>query len=90
MVQKWVRPKKRRQCGADALFKDPHRSLCITQNAYLTAIALIKRHARPMLVLGGGGYNGTASAKLWASITAKLSGVRLIDDVPLSNEKWPK
>lgn len=76
------------QCGADALFNDPHKSLCISQMGYLTVIDHIKRFNRPMLILGGGGYNEPASAKLWTKISAKLSAVRLLEDIPDDDENF--
>ena len=78
------------QCGADALFNDPHKSTSLSQSAYLSLIEHVKRFARPMLILGGGGYNETASAKLWANVTAKLCGLRLVDDIPDTDDYFER
>jgi len=56
------------QCGADSLFNDPHKTLCISQDAYFNVLARIKRFGKPTLVLGGGGYNEVATAKLWPRV----------------------
>ena len=60
------------QCGADSLFNDPHKTLCISQTAYFNVLARIKRFGKPTLVLGGGGYNEVATAKLWPRVNIIL------------------
>jgi len=78
------------QCGADSLFNDPHKTLCISQDAYFNVLARIKRFGKPTLVLGGGGYNEVATAKLWTNLTAKLCGFRLLEDIPDSDDYFDR
>merc|ERR1712106_1203510 len=68
--------------GADSLYNDDHRALKVKQPGYLELMAYIQSLNRRMLVLGGGGYNDPATAKLWTLITAQPCQLTLPDDIP--------
>ena len=68
--------------GADCLYNDDHRALKVTQPGYLNLMRFIQSLNRRMLILGGGGYNEPATAKLWTLITAQACGLELPDDIP--------
>ena len=70
------------QCGADALYNDPHKLLCLSQNAYLNALSYIQSFGKKQIILGGGGYNELETAKLWTRVTAQLAGETIEDDIP--------
>eukprot|EP00127_Corallochytrium_limacisporum_P003211 Clim_evm60s147 gene=Clim_evmTU60s147 len=70
------------QCGADGLAMDPHKIFNLTEEAHVSVLNLLKSWNIPMLVLGGGGYNETATAKLWCHLTAQCLGEKPPDEVP--------
>jgi len=76
------------QAGGDALFNDPHKSLRITQQGYLDIIQYLISTSCPLLILGGGGYNVAATAKLWTRITAMCSYIKIPDELPDEDEYY--
>lgn len=42
----------------------------------------VQRQAIPMMVLGGGGYNLSNTARYWAYLTSLLCGTEIDEDVP--------
>lgn len=70
------------QCGADSLTEDPLSRLCLSNRAYLEAVAAILPLAPRVLVLGGGGYNPWSVGRLWTAIWGLLSGQELPDRLP--------
>jgi hypothetical protein len=58
----------------------------ITQQGYLDIIQYLISTSCPLLVLGGGGYNVPATAKLWTRITALCSYVKISDELPDEDE----
>lgn len=72
------------QCGADSLTEDPLSRLCLSNRAYLEAIAALIPLSPRTLVLGGGGYNPWSVGRLWTAIWGQLSGRELPDHLPPS------
>lgn len=70
------------QCGADSLTEDPLSRLCLSNRAYLEAVAAILPLSPRVLVLGGGGYNPWSVGRLWTAIWGLLSGQELPDRLP--------
>jgi len=67
------------QFGADAHFSDPLVGLRLTTDTYVHLIQRFHRMAHllcdgRLLFLGGGGYNPLTVARVWAILTAMLSG----------------
>ncbi len=74
------------QCGADALAEDPMARLALSNNAHREAIAAVRRRAPRLLVLGGGGYNPYAVARLWAGVWGELNGFAIPARLPAAAE----
>lgn len=70
------------QCGADSLTEDPLSRLCLSNRAYLEAIAALCPIAPRLIVLGGGGYNPWSVGRLWTAVWGLLSGQPLPDRLP--------
>lgn len=71
-------------CGCDGLASDPLGGWCLTPKA-LADVALLCAAgcpARPLLVLGGGGYEVANTARAWAVVTAALAGALGGDSSP--------
>ena len=65
------------QCGADALEEDPQSRLSLSNNALFDVCRRLMELGRPLVVLGGGGYNPWTVARAWAGVWGVLS-----DQVP--------
>lgn len=70
------------QCGADSLHEDPLSRLCLSNRAYLEAVAALLPLAPRALVLGGGGYNPWSVGRLWTAIWGLVAGRELPDRLP--------
>ncbi|CAK1541609.1 unnamed protein product [Leptosia nina] len=77
------------QCGADALSCDPNGGAGLTIKGYCASIQKVLDKRKPTVLLGGGGYNHTNTAKLWTAITALVVDVNLDQDIP-EHDHWPK
>ncbi|CAH0713770.1 unnamed protein product, partial [Brenthis ino] len=77
------------QCGADALARDPHGGAGLTLDGYQSCIRSVINKSKPTLLLGGGGYNISNTAKLWASLTALVTDIKLDNNIP-EHHFWPK
>ncbi|MGC8469871.1 MAG: acetoin utilization protein AcuC [Acetobacteraceae bacterium] len=74
------------QCGADGLAEDPMARLALSNNAHIEAIAAVRTRAPRLLVLGGGGYNPYAVARLWARIWGEINGFSVPARLPAAAE----
>ncbi|KAK9809184.1 hypothetical protein WJX72_010987 [[Myrmecia] bisecta] len=71
------------QCGADGLAHDPlGNAFSLSPRSYAACAAEAASWGMPLLVLGGGGYNSTATACCWTAMTAAFLGQDLEDDIP--------
>jgi acetoin utilization protein AcuC len=70
------------QCGADSVTEDPLSRLCLSNRAYLEALAALRPLAPRLLVLGGGGYNPWTVGRLWTAVWGLLSGQEMPDRLP--------
>jgi acetoin utilization protein AcuC len=72
------------QVGADAHVGDPLTHLQLTSQGWIELLKRLLAVAgdKPLIALGGGGYDLKAAARLWALVQATLAGVELPDDVP--------
>lgn len=63
------------QCGADGLYKDDHREWNLTAKGLAECIySVMEKSGKPVLVLGGGGYNHLETAKCWTYLTKLIAG----------------
>jgi acetoin utilization protein AcuC len=64
------------EIGMDGLAVDPLAHLNLTNNCYADIIADIVELGKPVLAVGGGGYNADATVRGWALAWSVLSGGR--------------
>jgi acetoin utilization protein AcuC len=83
------------EVGADTLANDPLAHLSLTNNVHADIVQMLLAYDKPMLVVGGGGYNVDNTVRawslLWASLTAQLGGVDEtagMGGVMLENPDW--
>jgi acetoin utilization protein AcuC len=62
------------ELGADALAGDPLAHLELTNNVYADILGRVLAFDRPILLLGGGGYNVDNTVRAWALAWSVLSG----------------
>jgi acetoin utilization protein AcuC len=84
------------QCGADAVEEDPLSRLSLSNNSHWAVVAALAPLSPRYLVLGGGGYNPWAVARLWAGVWAMLAGETIPERLPaearevLAALSWPR
>lgn len=77
------------QVGADAHWQDPLAHLLLTSRGWLSLVQQVIALDKPLIALGGGGYNQKTVARLWTLLQAALAGVDLPDETPQSYAaKW--
>ncbi|CAM9796799.1 unnamed protein product [Ectocarpus sp. 4 AP-2014] len=64
-------------CGADTLSADPLGPFNLTSAGVRSCLELVMALELPLLLLGGGGYCPTDTARLWTSLTAAAVGAAL-------------
>lgn len=69
------------QLGADSLISDPLTHLRLTNNAYIHAVRSLARLGRPILALGGGGYDLYRTARCWTLAWAILNDLEPKDEL---------
>jgi acetoin utilization protein AcuC len=72
------------QVGADAHWEDPLAHLALTSQGWLSLAEKVIARDKPLIALGGGGYNQKTVARLWTLLQAALAGVSLPDTTPSS------
>jgi len=72
------------QLGADAHYLDPLARVCLTAQGWLEAVKDVKALGKPIVAVGGGGYNQTTVPRMWALAFGELFGVELPDATPES------
>ncbi len=76
------------QMGTDTHEFDPLAHLMLTAQGWLEAIKDVQALGKPIVAVGGGGYNMTTVPRMWTLAVATLAGVSLPDEVPHSyNER---
>lgn len=77
------------QVGADAHFQDPLAHLCLTTQGWLSLAQSVLALGKPLVALGGGGYNVRTVARLWTLLYGVLSGQTFAEDVPAAYaQEW--
>ena len=67
------------QVGADAHFADPLTHLGMTSRGWLSLAQSVISLGKPVIALGGGGYNLETVARLWTLLYGALSGQMFSD-----------
>ncbi|KAF6039461.1 HDAC8 [Bugula neritina] len=70
------------QCGADGLAYDEMDSFNLSSDAYVHCVESVLALNLPTLLLGGGGYNFTNTARVWTLLTACALRLSLPNDIP--------
>lgn len=70
------------QVGADAHFSDPLAHLSLTSRGWLGLAQTVIGLGKPVIALGGGGYNPKTVPRLWALLYGVLSGQAFPEEVP--------
>lgn len=70
------------QLGADGHFDDPLTHLSLTTQGWLKAVRTILDFGKPVIALGGGGYDLSAVTRMWTLAYAAMLQVDLPDKVP--------
>ena len=70
------------QMGVDPHYLDPLAQVCLTAQGWLEAVKDVKGLGKPIVAVGGGGYNQTTVPRMWASATAALFDLDLSDETP--------
>jgi len=82
------------ELGMDCLAGDPLTHLALTNLAYADVLQQVMRFDRPLLAVGGGGYNPDNTARAWALLWMIMSGRDHPRDagmggVTLESTEWP-
>jgi len=83
------------EIGADALAGDPLANLNLTNNTYADVIERLLKFDKPILAVGGGGYDVENTVRAWALCWASLCGDDTMEHetlglggVMLENTEW--
>ena len=80
------------QLGADALAGDPLAHLHLTNNVYADVINHLLSFQKPILMVGGGGYNIDNTVRAWALAWSVLCGTDMdnpaVGGVMLGSTDW--
>ncbi|KAJ1646073.1 Histone deacetylase 8 [Coemansia asiatica] len=76
------------QCGCDGLAGDPHKIFNLTPDAFVQCLKLAIAWNRPLMLLGGGGYNHADSARCWTRITAAACGADISADQDIPDHRF--
>lgn len=82
MVEKYKPEAIVLQCGADVLAGDPLGGANLTTLDMGECLKHVKGFDVPMMVLGGGGYNLSNTARYWAYLTSIICGQEIDEDIP--------
>lgn len=70
------------QLGVDSHFQDPLAHLELTSRGFDELVKTIISFEKPLVALGGGGYNINTVARLWTLAYARLLEVEISDAIP--------
>jgi acetoin utilization deacetylase AcuC-like enzyme len=76
------------QCGVDAHYSDPLGSLNVTAREWFEAVQKARDIGKPMLVLGGGGYDHRNPARMWPAAVLSLCDMKY-DNKWLDDDQGP-
>lgn len=70
------------QCGADGLVGDRIGTFNLTTASYEHCVTTLAKLNVPLILLGGGGYHPTNTARLWTKLTGIVLGRVLSEEIP--------
>ncbi len=70
------------QLGVDSHFQDPLAHLALTSRGFNALVERIIGLGRPLVALGGGGYNLSAVPRLWALAYGLMTGREIAEQIP--------
>ncbi|XP_057303377.1 histone deacetylase 8-like [Hydractinia symbiolongicarpus] len=70
------------QCGADSLSLDPLGGFNLTSQGIIGCVKDICACNKPVMILGGGGYNLANTSRCWTQLTAMVVGKEISGDIP--------
>ena len=70
------------QLGTDAHYLDPLAQVCLTAQGWLEAVKDVIALGKPIVAVGGGGYNQTTVPRMWTLATVELLGLTVPDEIP--------
>jgi acetoin utilization protein AcuC len=70
------------QLGVDSHFSDPLAHLNVSSDGFIAAVRTILGFGKPMVALGGGGYNLSVVPRLWTLAYAEMARRELPDEIP--------
>lgn len=70
------------QLGTDAHYLDPLAHIMLTAQGWLEAVKDVIALERPIVALGGGGYNQTTVPRMWTLAAAELFDLELPNETP--------
>jgi histone deacetylase 1/2 len=73
------------QCGADSLTGDRLGCFNLTLKGHGECVRIVKGFGKPLLVLGGGGYNIRNVSRCWAYETSVLLETNLDNNIPFND-----
>jgi acetoin utilization protein AcuC len=68
--------------GADPHFLDPLAHVALTAQGWLEAVKDVNALGKPIVAVGGGGYNQTTVPRMWTLAFAELFDLSLPDETP--------
>jgi acetoin utilization protein AcuC len=77
------------QMGTDPHVLDPLAHACLTAQGWLTAVKDVQALDKPIVAIGGGGYNLTTVPRMWTAAVAALAGADVPDETPESY-RWKR
>ena len=72
------------QMGTDTHELDPLAHVCLTAQGWLQAVKDVQALGKPIVAVGGGGYNLTTVPRMWTLAVTTLAGIPVPDEVPAS------
>ena len=70
------------QMGTDTHEFDPLAHVCLTAQGWLEAVKDVQALGKPIVAVGGGGYNLTTVPRMWTLAVTTLAGIAVPDEVP--------
>ena len=70
------------QLGADSHFQDPLAHLLLTSEGFIKVVKTIVGFGKPLVALGGGGYNVSVTPRLWTLAYAEMMEREPPDAIP--------
>jgi acetoin utilization protein AcuC len=70
------------QMGTDTHEFDPLAHVCLTAQGWLEAVKDVQALGKPIVAVGGGGYNLTTVPRMWTLAVTTLAGIAIPDEVP--------